>query len=126
MISGEDAKGKFELARRYSEFDALRTLIKERWPGCFIPTLPEKNLIKNSPETIAERERLLDDFLKKVASNKNIYYGDEFQIFLRSGEMDISSNFEKQPKSSNQEIVNKYQSVFDSLAGVIVPSCRNR
>lgn len=49
LISGEDAKGKYELARRYSEFDALRTLLKDRWPGLFIPSLPDKNLIKNSP-----------------------------------------------------------------------------
>ena len=85
VIVGEDEKGKFEVLRRYSEFDSLCALMKERWPGCFVPVLPDKAMIKNSLQVVQERERLLTNFVKCVASSRHLYYSEEFQLFLRSG-----------------------------------------
>lgn len=90
IIVGEDEKGKFEVLRRYSEFDSLVELMHQRWPGCFVPTLPDKAMIKNSVQVVMERERLLNNFVKSVASSRHLYYGEEFQLFLRSGETDVS------------------------------------
>lgn len=43
-IEGEDDEGKFEQSRRYREFFALRSALVQRWPGIYIPALPEKAL----------------------------------------------------------------------------------
>ena len=42
MVTGVDAKGDFEMPRRYNDFIALRLAFVQRWPGCYIPYLPEK------------------------------------------------------------------------------------
>jgi hypothetical protein len=60
--------------------------MKERWPGCFIPVLPEKTMIKNSIQIVQERQRLLSNFVQNVASSRHLYNSEEFQLFLRSGE----------------------------------------
>ena len=44
-ITGEDAEGMFVEVRRYREFFALRNILASRWPGVFIPALPEKSLV---------------------------------------------------------------------------------
>lgn len=45
VIQGRDAKGHFENIRRFSDFDRLRELLVMRWPGCYIPSLPQKQVI---------------------------------------------------------------------------------
>jgi len=41
-VTGQDREGKFEVQRRYNEFHMLHLKLNERWPGCFIPCIPEK------------------------------------------------------------------------------------
>lgn len=41
-VTGEDADGQFEESRRYREFFALRNVLLSRWPGIYIPAIPEK------------------------------------------------------------------------------------
>ena len=41
-VKGLDKKGTFQMERRYSDFEALRKALVQRWPGCFIPPLPPK------------------------------------------------------------------------------------
>lgn len=77
LIKGEDEKGAFEVARRYSEFDTLRDVIIERWPGVYVPPIPAKKLIgKTETQTTLNRIRFLNEFLKKVASLPHLYYGE--------------------------------------------------
>lgn len=45
QVSGNDDRGSFMCMRRYKEFDALRKALRERWPGCLIPSLPAKQAI---------------------------------------------------------------------------------
>ena len=44
-IKGFDKDGEFEVLRRYSNFYVLRNVLLKRWPGCFIPPLPEKKTL---------------------------------------------------------------------------------
>jgi hypothetical protein len=44
-ITGEDGEGAFEEVRRYKEFFALRTVLVQRWPGIYIPSIPEKSIV---------------------------------------------------------------------------------
>lgn len=41
-VTGEDQDGQFEETRRYKEFFALRVVLVSRWPGIYIPAIPEK------------------------------------------------------------------------------------
>jgi len=44
-VSGVDETGEFQEIRRYREFHALSTVLRTRWPGCYVPSLPEKKMI---------------------------------------------------------------------------------
>lgn len=44
-IRGSDNDGSFEIYRRYSDFNNLRKVMIKRWPGCYIPPLPEKKAV---------------------------------------------------------------------------------
>lgn len=46
----------------------------ERWPGCFVPAIPDKKMIGNNEEVFKmNRERFLDNFVKKVAGLDHLY-----------------------------------------------------
>lgn len=47
-VQGQDASGTFEVARRYNEFYALREALVSRWPGCYVPAIPEKSVANNA------------------------------------------------------------------------------
>jgi hypothetical protein len=44
-VKGGDHYGEVEIFRRYKEFDRLRALFVERFPGLFVPPLPPKKKI---------------------------------------------------------------------------------
>lgn len=44
-VVGQDADGRFECQRRFNEFFTLRKVLTERWPGCYIPCIPEKKTV---------------------------------------------------------------------------------
>lgn len=45
IVKGVDMDGAFETYRRFSNFNYLRTILIKRWPGCFIPPIPEKKTL---------------------------------------------------------------------------------
>ena len=45
MISGHDKLGTFEIRRRYNDFFYFREALKKKWPGLYIPPIPEKKII---------------------------------------------------------------------------------
>ena len=56
---------KFEVFRRYSDFDALRECLAERFPGMYVPPIPGKKYVSNKAEAfVEERCFLLNMFLK--------------------------------------------------------------
>jgi hypothetical protein len=71
LIKGEDRNGIIEVYRRFNEFYELREAMKQRWPGCYIPAVPDKNVNKNDEQIILNRERFLNDFVKKMANLPN-------------------------------------------------------
>lgn len=56
-VSGVDNQGPFEVQRRYNEFLALNKSLNDRWPGCYIPCIPEKQLIGDKDEGFVEERR---------------------------------------------------------------------
>lgn len=47
-VKGTDHYGDLEVFRRYREFDKLRQMFMDRFPGLFIPPLPEKKKINKT------------------------------------------------------------------------------
>jgi hypothetical protein len=41
-VSGYTKEGTFAEMKRYSDFDKLRKVLNQRWPGFYIPALPPK------------------------------------------------------------------------------------
>ena len=44
-VTGVDSDGPFEEVRRFREFFALKNALAARWPGIYIPAIPEKKLV---------------------------------------------------------------------------------
>jgi hypothetical protein len=126
-VVGQDSEGRFESQRRFNEFYTLRKVLKERWPGCYIPCIPEKksvniDLSKSNPLEwslagnkdgifIEERRALLERFLRELARYDFIIESKEFKIFSRgAGEIDDQLN--KLPKQSALAILEKYRLNF--------------
>lgn len=67
-VQGEDSEGQFTVNRRFKEFFALKNILKERWPGVYIPAIPEKKALGNKDDQfIEERRALLERFMKEIA-----------------------------------------------------------
>ena len=84
LVTGEDADGPFEETRRFKEFYALRAVLATKWPGCYIPAIPEKKTFGNNDEGfVEERRSLLERFMKEVARFEYITHSKEFRTFSR-------------------------------------------
>lgn len=89
-IKGKDCFGEFEIQRRFNEFYTIRELLLSKWPGQYIPPIPEKS-VSTGQDIVTERIRLLNIFCMKMIQIKHLYYSEEFQdIFLRSTNPDIT------------------------------------
>ena len=63
-VAGVDDEGDFRCNRRFKEFHALSVQLRTRWPGVYIPSMPEKKLMNNTDsEVVEERRQLLQKFL---------------------------------------------------------------
>lgn len=59
--------------------------LQKQWPGCFIPGIPGKKLMKSSdPRVVSDRVKLLNNFAQTVARMPHLYYSQEFQVFLKA------------------------------------------
>lgn len=93
-VTGADSEGGFECQRRFNEFFALRKALHDRWPGCYIPFCPDKNVLNvdtskmkmkgNKDEKfVEERRALLERFIREIAQYDYLVESKEFKIFAR-------------------------------------------
>lgn len=83
-ICGEDDQGPFKVQRRFKEFFALNSVLRTRWPGVFIPAVPDKKLLNSKDEKIvSDRRILLESFLRDCSKYDYIINSREFKIFSR-------------------------------------------
>lgn len=89
-VTGIDDEGEFTDVRRFREFHALGQVLRTRWPGCYVPSIPEKKVVKkDDSEFVEERRSLLERFMKEIAKYDYIVFSKEFKIFARmKGEVD--------------------------------------
>ena len=101
-----------DISRRYRDFDALRKKMVERWPGVFIPKLPNKKNLSNKGKKLSLiRVEMINRFLKKVSKINYLLNSEEMKLFLQN-----TSNFGKafdNLKTQNYEdLSKKYFSTF--------------
>ena len=89
-MSGVDDEGDFSEVRRFREFHALAQVLRTRWPGIYVPSMPEKKIVNSNSEAfVEERRSLLERFMKEIAKFDYIVYSKEFKVFARGkGEID--------------------------------------
>jgi hypothetical protein len=44
--------------RRYSDFNQVRVLLLNRWPGCYVPAIPSKKMVGNMDAHFIEDRRV--------------------------------------------------------------------
>ena len=73
-VCGVDKKGTFEVVRRYKEFLIFRALLCKRYPGFFIPPIPEKVVKNMNQKIIEERCYLLNRFLQNLSQDEYLWH----------------------------------------------------
>jgi hypothetical protein len=51
-MKGSDGNGEFDVTRRYKEFLVFRETLTKRFPGFFIPPIPEKQVKKKEEKVV--------------------------------------------------------------------------
>ena len=65
------------MLRRYSDFNLLREILVKRWPGCYIPAMPEKKTIgANDFLFVESRRRGLEIFLMALSLLEPMWYSE--------------------------------------------------
>ena len=117
VYSVETSISKKTVLKRYSEFYNFRKKLTQRWPGIYVPALPEKKVIGNKDNKFIEtRCKLLELFLKKLLYLKHFRKSEELKIFL-SESNNVEVILEKLSSKSEEEIMIRYKSAFVNLIG---------
>lgn len=72
-IIGEDKNGSIDVFRRFNEFYKMRVALGKRFPGCFIPSIPDKSISLIDDQITNKRRRYLNDFVRKITKMPHIY-----------------------------------------------------
>ena len=107
-VLGIDRLGSFEIERRYNDFYILRELFVDRWPGCYIPPIPEKQSFGNTKnQFIEDRCFLLNMFLRQLARCPYLCESEEFYVFVRPTQSNIQRELMLIPRLSPENHLNR-------------------
>ncbi len=115
-IKGMDSRGAFEVYRRYSDFFSLRKEMLRRWPGIYIPEIPPKKAVGNmNKDFVEKRKQQLSRFVVCISNQENIYYSEEFQLFIRSSAQNFEKALDQLPRLSFSGLLSRLQAAFPDL-----------
>ena len=101
-----------DISRRYRDFDALRKKMVERWPGVFIPKLPnKKNLANKGKKLSLIRVEMINRFLKKVSKISYLLNSEEMKLFLQNTS-NFGKSFDNLKAPNYEDLAKKYFSTF--------------
>lgn len=116
MVTGQTSEGRFEVQRRYNEFLALNRQLNNRWPGMYVPAIPEKQLIGDKESGfIEERRQLLERFIRECAKYDYLIESKEFKIFTQTTQGEVTKQLEDLPKLGPAQILEKYKIEFNKI-----------
>ena len=121
-VTGRDSQGEFSCQRRFNEFQSLANVLNERWPGCYIPAIPEKVAMtidvsnmkmqgNDDADFIEGRRTLLEKFIRQISHFDYLLECREFQIFSR-GQGEVTSQLDGLDPQRPIEILEKYRLNF--------------
>lgn len=112
-MTGVDFDGEFNDVRRFREFHALADVLRIRWPGCYVPSIPEKKMNQNNNDDkfVEERRELLERFMREIAKYDYIIFSKEFKVFAR-GKGEIDKVLYALPKQTPMQVLEKYRLNF--------------
>ena len=112
-IKTQDNSGKYECMRLYSDFILIRKTLCKKWPGVYIPPIPNKPLLSNlSSKFVKTYKKQAERFLDYLSTQSFIYSSQELQMFLKSKTMTKSKI-----KTNFNEISLNYQAIFYDYTG---------
>ena len=86
-------------------------MLVDRWPGCYVPAIPEKAFKNRDDEFVEMRRQLLELFMRECSKFEYLAESREFKIFTRqNGECD--SALYKLPNQSPWQILEKFRLNF--------------
>ena len=90
----------------------MKEALASRWPGVYIPAIPEKKLMGNKDDKfVEERRALLERFMKEVAKYDYLTFSREFKVFARE-RGDIEKILGQMLKQTPLQVLEKYRSHF--------------
>lgn len=88
-VVGVDKDGGFDVSRRFNHFYALGKVLKEVWPGFYVPAIPDKKTTGNQdPKFLEERRALLERFLREIARYDFLRNSELFNQFARNDDVE--------------------------------------
>ena len=91
----------------------MRVTLAQRWPGIYIPPIPEKALVgNNDDEFVEERRSLLERFMKECGKYEYVTHSKEFKLFARE-KGDIEKMLSALGKLTPMQILEKYRLNFN-------------
>ena len=87
-------------------------MLCDRWPGCFIPCIPEKQILGDKEDGfIEERRSLLNRFILECSKFDFILNSDDFKIFA-FGSGEVGDALERLPRQRPKQILERYRLWF--------------
>ena len=106
--------GEKSVFRRFSDFEWLHDQLLQNYPGCKIPSLPEKNvrtnLYVNNTKILEERMKLFQKYLQYIEKHIHLSKSKEFGSFL-------SEDFKPETKKQNSILGTVSSYVFINRGG---------
>mmetsp|Transcript_14898 Transcript_14898/g.20181 ORF Transcript_14898/g.20181 Transcript_14898/m.20181 type:complete len:118 (+) Transcript_14898:492-845(+) len=105
-------KGDFKVRKRYSDFFILRKVLRERWPGFYIPAIPPKKALGNMEiDFIRGRLAHLDNFVKQLSQYTFLVDSFEFSLFVRNSGQELEEQYKAMLTETPQEVKQKYMMI---------------
>mgnify|MGYP006276377785 CR=1 FL=1 len=106
-IKGFDKQGEFEIVRRFREFYALRSALRKRWVGFYVPGIPPKKPLGNKEEGIVnERWYLFNRFMQEISLIPHLWESDEMANFIHP-KIDVEKSLNLMGKITSKEVLER-------------------
>lgn len=100
------------IERRFKDFETLRSKLRLRWPGIFLPRLPHKRkIVSNEKDDNDSRVEMINAFYIKLSSLPKIFNSEEVALFVKD-EDDSMKKLSEIEAQNYQDLFFKYAQAF--------------
>eukprot|EP00744_Colponema_vietnamica_P005995 GILI01008733.1.p1 GENE.GILI01008733.1~~GILI01008733.1.p1 ORF type:complete len:550 (-),score=211.34 GILI01008733.1:223-1770(-) len=119
----------FSVVRRFKDFEWLQAELTEKFPGVFVPPLPEKQLVvgRFSQEFIESRRRLLEKFLMRVSQHEDLRFSSDLKSFLEASDQQFEGFKQARKRSDSKGLMSMFSDLSAAVSNTITAkSIQNR